>query len=422
MLHEIRVEHHAPQAEEMAKAIETCIHCGFCLPTCPTYVALGEEMDSPRGRIFLMKEVLEGNMGVEEAADYIDCCLGCDACVTACPSGVRYDELITPYRAHAEERRVRGRRDRLLRRLIAETLPYPRRFRAAARLGALTRPLRRLVPGRARGMLDLVPASVPRAQRLPEVHPAEGERRARVALLAGCAQQVLAPDINQATLRVLARNGVEVAIPRGQGCCGALDLHTGQSERAKAHARRNLEAFPSDVDAVVTNAAGCGSGMSEYGLLFKGAVEEGEARALADRTVDVSVFLHELGLKPPPPLPDPLRVAYHDACHLAHAQGVRSPPRELLGAIPGVELLEPADWQLCCGSAGTYNIEKPDVARDLGRRKAEALLATGAEAVATGNIGCMTQIETHTRALGREVPVMHTLQVLDRAYGGATLA
>jgi glycolate oxidase iron-sulfur subunit len=419
VLHEIKVEQHEPQAEEMAAAIEQCIHCGFCLPTCPTHVVLGQEMDSPRGRIFLMKEVLEGGLEVEEAAPFIDCCIGCDACVTSCPSGVRYDELITPYRAHAEERRERNRGDRLLRWVIAETLPYPRRFRAAARLGRLTRPLRGLAPGRAAAMLDLLPPTLPKPRPLPELHPVEGERRARVALLAGCAQQVLAPEINWATLRVLATNGVEVAIPRAQGCCGALVLHSGQSERAKAHARRNFEAFPSDVDAVVTNAAGCGAGMREYGLLFKGSEEESEARALAERTVDASVFLDELGLKPPPPLPEPLELAYQDACHLAHAQAVRSAPRELLRSIPNVKLLEPEDWELCCGSAGTYNIEQPDVASELGRRKAQALLATGAEAVATGNIGCLTQIQTHLRALGRELPVMHTVQVLDRAYAQA---
>ena len=417
MLHEIKIDQYEPQAEEMAAAIEQCIHCGFCLPTCPTHVVLGEEMDSPRGRIFLMKEVLEGSLEVEEAAPFIDCCVGCDACVTACPSGVRYDELITPYRAHVEERRERTLSDRLLRWVLAETLPHPRRFRAAARLARLARPLRRLAPGRAAAMLDLVPDTLLKPRPLPELHPAEGERRARVALLAGCAQQVLAPEINWATLRVLASNGVEVAIPRGQGCCGALAMHTGQAERAKAHARRNFDAFPSDVDAVVTNAAGCGAGMREYGLLFKGSDEEQQARALAERTMDVSVFLDELGLKPPPPpLPEPLKLAYQDACHLAHAQAVRSAPRKLLGAIPNVTLLEPEDWQLCCGSAGTYNIEHPEVAGELGRRKAEALLATGADAVATGNIGCLTQIEASLGALGRDLPVMHTLQALDRAY------
>jgi glycolate oxidase iron-sulfur subunit len=207
-----------------------------------------------------------------------------------------------------------------------------------------------------------------------------------------------------------------VAIPPEQGCCGALVMHSGQSGRAKAHARRNIDAFPTDVDAVVTNAAGCGAGMKEYGLLLKGSPDEQLARELAERTVDVSVFLDELGLEAPPPLPEPLELAYQDACHLAHAQAVRSAPRELLGAIPNVNLLEPDDWELCCGSAGTYNIEQPEVAAELGRRKVEAVLATGADAVATGNIGCMTQMQTHLRELGRELPVTHTVQVLDRAY------
>lgn len=419
MLHKIEVEQHGPQAPEMANAIETCIHCGFCLPTCPTYVALGQEMDSPRGRIFLMKEVLEGSLDVQDAADHIDCCVGCDACVTACPSGVRYDELVFSYRAHTHERRRRKPGERLLRWLIAQTLPYPGRFKLAATVGSRTRRLSRLAPGRAREMLELLPGSLPKAPPLPEVHPAEGERRARVALLAGCAQRVLAPEINWATLRVLARNGVEVVIPRGQGCCGALDFHAGDWNRAKNHARRNLEAFPRDVDAVVTNTAGCGSGMMEYGLMFKGSPEESEARALSDRTTDVAVFLDDLGLEAPPPLPAPLDLAYQDACHLAHAQGVRSAPRKLLDAIPNLNLLDVPDAHLCCGSAGTYNIERPEVARELGRRKAEALLDTGADAVASGNIGCITQIRTHLRDLGRDLPVMHTLQVLDRSYAGS---
>jgi glycolate oxidase iron-sulfur subunit len=266
-------------------------------------------------------------------------------------------------------------------------------------------------------MLELLPDTLPAAQPLPAIVPADGERRARVALLAGCAQQVLAPAINWATVRVLARNGVETVIPPRQGCCGALPLHTGAADHARRLARRNLAAFPDDVDAVITNAAGCGSGMREYGLVFAGEAEEAAARALAERTVDVAVFLAELGLREPPPaLGAPLRVAYHDACHLAHAQRVRAQPRDLLRAIDGVELVEPSEWELCCGSAGTYNVEKPAVAASLGERKARNLAATGAELIATGNIGCMTQVQTHLRALGRELPVLHTLEVLDRAY------
>ena len=405
----------------MAGAVESCVHCGFCLPTCPTYVTMGEEMDSPRGRIFLMKEVLEGQLELETALPYIDNCLGCQACQTACPSGVDYGDLITPFKAYAEQHRERAPMDRVQREMMLRTLPYPRRFRAAARLGRLARLLAGRLPEPLAAMLRLLPARLPKAEPLPAVLPAEGERRARVALLAGCAQQVLAPDINSATLRVLARNGVETVIPPGQGCCGALGMHTGAADQAKPMARRNLEAF-AGVDAIVTNAAGCGSGMKEYGLLFKGAPEHDAAQAFADRVVDVSVFLDALGLRQAPAaLARPVKVAYHDACHLAHAQGVRSPPRALLQAVGGIELVEPAEWELCCGSAGTYNVERPDTAAELGERKARNLLATSAELIATGNIGCTTQIQTHLGALGRDVPVLHTVQVLDRAYAGTLI-
>jgi glycolate oxidase iron-sulfur subunit len=415
--HDIPVAELGPQGPPMADAVGSCVHCGFCLPTCPTYVTMGEEMDSPRGRIFLMKEVLEGQMELEVALPYIDNCLGCQSCETACPSGVEYGELITPFRAYAEQRRQRAPMDRLQRELVLRTLPYPRRFRAAARVGRLGRPLAKLLPRSLSAMLELLPNRLPKAQPLPAVFPAQGARRARVALLAGCAQQVLAPDINWATLRVLARNGVETVIPPAQGCCGALAMHTGAAEQAKPLARTNMKAFPDDVDAIVTNAAGCGSGMKEYGLLFAGEPEQEAARAVADRVVDVSVFLDALGLADaPPPLDAPVTVAYHDACHLAHAQGVRGAPRRLLEAIGGVTLVEPAEWELCCGSAGTYNVEKPETAHELGARKATNLLATGARLIASGNIGCLTQVQTHLRALGRELPVLHTFQVLDRAY------
>ncbi len=416
MKHEIPPDAFGPQTAAMAGAIESCVHCGFCLPTCPTYVTMGEEMDSPRGRIFLMKEVLEGQLELEAALPYVDNCLGCQACQTACPSGVEYGELITPFRAYAEQHRERTPMDRAQREMVLRTLPFPRRFRAAARLGKLAKPVAGLLPDSMSAMLRLLPARLPKAQPLPALHPAEGERRARVMLLAGCAQQVLAPDINWATLRVLARNGVETVIPPRQRCCGALAMHTGASEQAKPLARGNLEAF-AGVDAIVTNAAGCGSGMKEYGLLFAGAPEHDAARAFADRVVDISVFLEGLGLREAPAaLPEPVKVAYHDACHLAHAQGVRSPPRALLQAVGGIELVEPAEWELCCGSAGTYNVERPDTAAELGERKARNLLATGAQLVATGNIGCMTQVENHLGALGQDLPVLHTLQVLDRAY------
>jgi glycolate oxidase iron-sulfur subunit len=414
--HRIPIEEIGPLAEPMAKAVDSCVHCGFCLPACPTYQVLGEEMDSPRGRIILMKEVLEGNLQLKEATPYLDPCLGCMACVTACPSGVQYGELITPFRALTEERRERSLADSALRRLMLETLPFPARFRVAAMAGRLARLFRKLAPGRLGAMLDLLPATLPKAKPLPAVHPAEGERRARVALLAGCAQRVLAPEINWATLRVLARNGIEVVIPRTQKCCGALPAHTGVPLQARAFAKHNLGAFPQDVDAILTNAAGCGSGMKEYPLWLKGEPEEDAAAAFATRVTDVSVFLADLGARTPGPLPEPLTVAYHDACHLAHGQGVTLQPRHLLAMVPNLELVEIPDGELCCGSAGTYNIEQPEIASELGRRKADAILASGAEAVATGNIGCLIQIQTHLKRQGQSLPLFHTMELLDLAY------
>lgn len=399
----------------MANAIGSCVHCGFCLPTCPTYVTMGEEMDSPRGRIFLMKEVLEGNLELEQAQPYVDHCLGCLACVTSCPSGVEYGNLISPFRAYAEKHRKKSIFRCMFRLMLLESLPFPGRFRFMARLGALALPFKKLAPKALQPSLDLLPPSLPESQPLPEVYPAKGEQRARVALLAGCAQQVLAPNINWATLRVLSENGVEVVIPKDQACCGALAMHVGEDERARTTARKNLTAFKG-YDAVLTNAAGCGSGMHEYTLLFKGQPEEAEAKELVKKCKDVSVFLDELGLKEPPPLAEPMKLAYHDACHLAHAQAVRTPPRQLLKAIPNLTLLEPMEWEVCCGSAGTYNIEQPETADQLGERKAGNLIATGAEAVATGNIGCLTQIQHHFGKKDSALPVYHTMEVLDMAY------
>ncbi|HWV87588.1 MAG TPA: glycolate oxidase subunit GlcF [Capillimicrobium sp.] len=419
MRHDVPVDELGPRGPAMAHAIEACVHCGFCLATCPTYVALGEEMDSPRGRILLMKETLEGTLEVDDVTPFVDACLGCQACETACPSGVEYGELVTPFRAYAEPRRTRAPLERLRRELVLRTLPYPKRMRLAARTGRAARPLRRLVPAPLRPMLDLLPPSLPDPQPLPALVPAQGERRARVALLAGCAQQVLAPDINAATVRVLARQGVEVAIPPAQGCCGSLAWHTGAADRARALAARNLDAFPDDVDAIVTNAAGCGSGMREYPLLFAGDARAEAAERVAARVVDVNAFLDDLGLREPAgTLGRPTRVAYQDACHLAHAQGVRAAPRRLLEAVGGLELVEPEGWELCCGSAGTYNLERPEVAAQLGERKARALLDAGAELVATANIGCMTQVQAHLRELGSDVQVLHTMQLLDRAARG----
>jgi glycolate oxidase iron-sulfur subunit len=410
------VERVGPQVEAMAGAIEACVHCGFCLAVCPTYQVLGEEMDSPRGRISLMKTVLEGDLSAQEAMPYIDRCLGCLACVTACPSGVRYGELVSPFRAYAKQHTPRRLAEKVQHRLIKETLPYPGRFRPAAALGRLARPLSAALPQEMRGMLELLPGRLPPAPGLPAFTPAVGVRRARVAFLVGCIQQVIAPEINWATLRVLARNGIEVLVPSGQTCCGAILMHTGDYEEARKLAQNNLGVFPEDVDAILTNAAGCGSGMKEYGLLFKGLEDEGSALRFSARVHDVSQFLVNLGLVEPPALSRPVKVAYHDACHLAHAQGITEAPRSLLAAIGDLSLLEINDGGICCGSAGTYNLEQPEIAAELGRRKVENILASGAEVVAAGNIGCIVQIRSQLQSTGKQLPVFHTLELLDMAY------
>jgi glycolate oxidase iron-sulfur subunit len=404
------------QIEGMTRAIESCVHCGFCLPTCPTYQILGEEMNSPRGRIFIMKAALEGDLKVEETLPYINRCLGCLACVTACPSGVEYEELLTPYRAYAQGQTSYSYAERLQRSLVHNTLPYPGRFRQASRLGKLASPLRQALPEELGAMLELLPERLPPSKPLPSLYPAEGERRARVAFLASCVQQVLAPELNWATLRVLAVNGVEVIIPQEQVCCGAILVHTGQDAEARKLAKQNLSAFPNDVDAILTNAAGCGSGMKSYGHLFKGYDEEEKALAFSRQVMDVSEFLDELGIQPPPALPKPLNLAFHDACHLAHAQGVTAPPRSLLGTIPNLTLVEIFEGDMCCGSAGTYNIEYPDIAGLLGQRKSTNILKAGGEAVVTGNIGCMVQIQNSLERMGKPLPVYHVFEVLDMAY------
>ncbi|MDB6006683.1 MAG: glycolate oxidase iron-sulfur subunit [Prosthecobacter sp.] len=412
MLHAIPTDKFGPLGEPMAKAVSACVHCGFCLAACPTYRELGQEMDTPRGRIVLMKEVLEGTMSFEAAQPHIDLCLGCLACEPACPSGVPYRDLISPFRALAQSRFKRGMAERLRRFVTAQTIPYPRRFRLAMRLGRLAKSV---MPKRWQSMLELVPETLPAAQSWAEFYPAKAEKRGRVALLLGCAQQVLDPDINTATIQVLTRNGVEVVVPRTQGCCGGLAWHTGDLESARGFARKNLDAFSTDVDAILTNAAGCGSAMHEYHLVLRGTPDEARAESFRHRVMDVSVFLMKLGLR------ESLRetqrkVAYHDACHLANAQNVRRQPRDLLRAIPGLTLLEITDAYLCCGSAGSYNMDQPQIASSLGVQKAQAVIATGAEVVVSGNIGCLTQLQMHLKRLGSRIEVKHTMQILRDAH------
>ncbi|HUE84544.1 MAG TPA: heterodisulfide reductase-related iron-sulfur binding cluster [Vicinamibacterales bacterium] len=397
MQHQIPAADLGAHGDAMARAVTTCVHCGFCLAACPTYKVMGEEMDSPRGRIVLMKQALEGELALDDVRPYIDRCLGCLACETACPSGVRYRELVVPFRARIEAR-ARPAPERLFRRILLSVLESPARFRAAHHAGRLARLAAPLLPAKLGGMLQLLPASLlPDDDPLPAYFPAVGPRRARVALLTGCVQRVLRPSINRATLRVLAANGVDVVVPRDQGCCGALALHSGFESRAMALADHNARIFPSDVDAIVTNAAGCGSAMKEQD--YPAPVR------------DVAEFLDTLGLQTPLALDRPTTVAYHDACHLSHGQGIRAAPRRLLREIANLTLVDIEDDEMCCGSAGLYNLEHPDTAAELGRRKAMAISVPDPDLVVTGNIGCLAQIARHL-----DVPIHHTVELIDLAY------
>jgi glycolate oxidase iron-sulfur subunit len=414
-----------------AEKISTCVHCGFCLPTCPTYLLWGEEMDSPRGRIYLMKAGLEGR--VEMSASFVghmDACLGCMACVTACPSGVQYGPLIEKTRAQIERRHPRPAGDRLLRRALFAVLPYPSRLRLLLApllvIGPAVRAIARsgigaMLPARVRAMLALAPpVSVAGLADMPERTPAVGPRRLTVGLLTGCVQRVSFRPVNDATARVLAADGCDVRAPRAQGCCGALALHAGHVELARDLAKRVIEAFDdADIDRVVVNAAGCGSAMKEYADLFEGdPVWEPRARAFVAKVKDVSELLAELGTPRAVRHPIQARVAYHDACHLAHAQGVRAAPRAMLAAIPGVEVVTAAEADICCGSAGIYNIVQPAPAAALGARKARHLSALEPDVVATGNPGCTVQITAAARAHGLSWRVVHPIEIVDASIRG----
>jgi glycolate oxidase iron-sulfur subunit len=373
-----------PQAA-MAAAVSSCVHCGFCLPACPTYRVLGEEMDSPRGRIVLMKEVLEGALPLDDAAPHLDRCLGCLACETACPSGVRYRDLIEPMRARLRERRDGA--SRVAGALLVRVMASPAAFRLAATLGGGMKAARALLPPRLGAMLDLVPARLPAPAAFPRVSAAVGPRRGRVALMTGCVQHVLRPSITEAAIAVLTRNGVEVVVPAGQGCCGALALHAGHHDLGTSLAAAHAARFPADVDALVTTAAGCGSSMAA-------------THTSTAPVVDVTEYLDRLGIASPLRLPAPAHVAYQDACHLAHARGVTAAPRRLLARVEGLTLAPLADAGLCCGSAGLYNLEQPDTAAELGRRKGAAVAASGAMLVVTANIGCLTQMQAALETAG----------------------
>lgn len=404
MQHVIPADPAHPRQTAMAAAVSACVHCGFCLTACPTYRVLGEEMDAPRGRIVLMKEVLEGTLPLADAAPHLDRCLGCLACETACPSGVRYRDLIEPMRSRLDAARRGG--PARARRLLIGVMTTPAWFRLAAALGAGLKGARTLLPPPLGAMLALVPDRLPAPAAPPRVTPATGRRRGRVALMTGCVQHVLRPSITEAALSVLAANGVDVVVPPGQGCCGALALHAGVEPVGHAQAQAHAARFPSDVDAILTTAAGCGSSMKST-----------HTRGAPVR--DLLEYLDAIGLVTPLALPAPSRAAWQDACHLAHAQQITEAPRRLLRSIDGLTLVPVADAGLCCGSAGLYNVEQPAIAAELGRRKAAALAATGASLAVTANIGCLMQLDASLAAAGHALPVHHAAELLAMALAGA---
>jgi glycolate oxidase iron-sulfur subunit len=402
--------------------VEDCVHCGFCLESCPTYVLWAQEADSPRGRIVLIDKGLHsGEKLTDEMASHFDTCLGCMACVTACPSGVRYDRLIERVRPQIERNHERSTADRALRLLLFETLPHPRRLRALAPVLAAARRLgAEHLPERLAMLAKVAPRVPPRRARkikLPERTPATGDPRGRVALLLGCVQRIFYPQVHEATIATLAAEGFEVLAPAAPDCCGALELHGGEEEAAVARAKATVTALDDlgHLDYVVVNSAGCGSAMKEYGDLL----ETDQAREFSGRVRDVSELLAEVPRRANRG-PVPIRVAYHDACHLAHAQRVRDQPRELLEEIPGLELLEvSAEREICCGSAGIYNLVQPRAAAELGARKATHLLETGARAVAAGNPGCAAQLDLHLRELGHPLPIYHPVELVWRSITAA---
>jgi len=409
-----------PDIGDAAAILKDCVHYGFCTAVCPTYVLLRDENDSPRGRIDLIRAMLEkGGAPDAKTVLHLDRCLSCNSCMTTCAAKVDYMHLADIGRAHIERHYRRPLADRLLRELLARVLTQPGRFRAAVRAARLGRPFARALPKRLRPLLNLAPDTLPSASEAvrPGVYPAAGARRMRVALLTGCVQQALAPRINAATIRLLTRHGCEVVIAGGAECCGALPLHMGKEERAKGHARATIAAWlgaeaHGPLDAVVVNASGCGTTVKDYAKLFKHDGEIAErAASIAARTLDVSELMLKLGLKPPAQR-IPLAVAYHDACSLQHAQKVIEPPRELLRRA-GFRVLDVPERHFCCGSAGTYNMLQPELAEALGRRKAAHIEGTGAAVVAAGNLGCMTQIGLYSA-----LPFAHTVELLDWATGG----
>ena len=405
-----------PDLAQANKILRTCVHCGFCTATCPTYQVLGDELDSPRGRIYLIKDMLEtGRPADVQTVKHIDRCLSCLACVTTCPSGVDYMHLIDQARGYIEKTYKRPLSDRVLRWVLAKVIPHPTRFRLALFGAKLARPFARLVPdARLRAMLEMAPKTIPPVSRNddPQTFAAVGAPRMRVALMTGCAQKALNTDINDATIRLLRRLGCEIVVPRGMGCCGALTHHMGRAHESHIAARTNIAAFMAEVrgaglDAIVINTSGCGTTVKDYGHMLGG---DADAVAVAGLAKDISEVLVTLGL--PEGAPKGLRVAYHAACSLQHGQQIKSAPKDLLKRV-GFTVVEPADSHLCCGSAGTYNLLQPEISAQLKARKVATLTAKSPDIIAAGNIGCMMQIGS-----GTAIPVVHTVELLDWATGG----
>jgi glycolate oxidase iron-sulfur subunit len=417
---------HDPDTAASNQVLRSCVHCGLCTATCPTFLLLGDELDSPRGRIYLIKDMLEtGRPAAEEVVRHVDRCLSCLACMTTCPSGVNYMHLVDHARSYIERTYRRPWHERALRAILGTVLPRPALFRAALLGARVVRPFARMVPDsgrlgrRVRAMLALVPDAVPSPSALPapQLHHAQGERRARVALLTGCAQQVLAPQINAATVRALTRLGVEIVTARGAGCCGALTHHMGQHAAAMASARANIAAWSREIDgdgldAIVINASGCGTTVKDYGFMFRSEPEpwRSNARRIAELACDISEYLVRIDYAPARAAPR-LTVAYHSACSLQHGQQVTAEPKALLQRA-GFNVVEPAEPHICCGSAGTYNMLQPELATRLRERKLGNLRATNPDLIAAGNIGCITQLA------GRGLPVVHTVELLDWMAGG----
>jgi glycolate oxidase iron-sulfur subunit len=421
------------------KLIDTCVHCGFCLSTCPSYRVIGKEMDSPRGRVYLMNAINNGEAPLAEGTvQHFDSCLGCLACVTTCPSGVQYDKLIAATRPQVERNYPRSLSDRIFRALIFNLFPYPGRLRLLLPFLYLYQKsgLQKLV--RATGLLKkffprlaAMEANLPDVtldafrDKLPDVVPAQGEKRYRVGVILGCVQRVLFSPVNEATVRVLTANGCEVVIPKTQGCCAALPEHQGQREQSQALARQMIDSFEgTGVDFIIINAAGCGHTLKEYNHILEDDLEYREkAKAFAAKVKDAQEFLAQVGLttKLSPLTDEPLTMVYQDACHLLHGQKISVQPRQLLRQIPNVKLREPIDAALCCGSAGVYNMLQPDVADELGQQKVENLLNTGATLITSANPGCSLQIKKHLGLKGKDVTLMHPMELLDYSIRGVKL-